>query len=59
MSERLRHQHSASSSPAVEQELAAIDATFKRVSKTKAKAKAFLTRAGILNKKGKLAKAYR
>ncbi|WP_029190924.1 hypothetical protein [Verrucomicrobium spinosum] len=59
MSEPHRYQHSVSSSAAVEQELEAIDATFKRVSKTKAKARAFLTRAGILNKNGKQAKAYR
>ena len=59
MAERQHNDLSRGASSDVEQQLQAIDATFIRVSKTRKKAKAFLTRAGILDKKGKLAKAYR
>lgn len=40
-------------------ELKALDTAFKRVSKTPQTAIHFLVRAGIVNKKGKLAEAYR
>lgn len=40
-------------------ELRALDTAFKRVSKTPQAAIHFLAKAGIVNKKGKLAEAYR
>lgn len=43
----------------VEAELAAIERAYKKASRSKATARAFLVRAGILNKNGNLAKKYR
>jgi hypothetical protein len=43
----------------VQAELDAIDRAFARVSKTRASAVDFLKRAGIVDKHGRLAKAYR
>jgi len=40
-------------------ELQAMDAAFKRISKSKADAIRFLSKAGILTKTGRLAKKYR
>jgi hypothetical protein len=45
--------------PEVQAELDAIDRAFARVSKTPASAIAFLKRAGIVDKQGRLAKSYR
>jgi hypothetical protein len=45
--------------PEVQAELDAIDRAFARVSKTRASAVDFLKRAGIVDKHGRLAKAYR
>ena len=45
--------------PEVQAELDAIDRAFARVSKTPASASAFLRRAGIVDKQGRLAKSYR
>jgi hypothetical protein len=46
-------------SMAVQKERDAIHAAYKRASKSKKTAKAFLVSAGILNKKGELAESYR
>lgn len=43
----------------VQEERDAIHAAYKRAAKSKKTAKAFLVSAGILNKKGELAKSYR
>jgi hypothetical protein len=43
----------------VQADLAAIDRTFKRVTKSKATALAFLQKVGIATKTGRLTKAYR
>jgi len=43
----------------VEKELAAIDRTYKRVSKSRKSAREFLQRAGILDDNGKLSERYR
>ncbi len=43
----------------VDEEIKSLEAAYKRVSKSKTTAKNFLISAGILDKKGNLAKAYR
>lgn len=43
----------------VDKELKLLEAAYKRVSKSKTTAKNFLMSAGILDKKGNLAKSYR
>lgn len=43
----------------VDEERKSLEAAYKRVSKSKTSAKNFLISAGILDKKGNLAKAYR
>jgi hypothetical protein len=43
----------------VDEELKSLETAYKRVSKSKTTAKNFLISAGILDKKGNLAKAYR
>ena len=43
----------------VQSELAAIDTAFKRISKNSAETIRFLSKAGIVTKSGRLAKAYR
>ena len=54
-----RPYESLSTTERVKADIAAIDRTYKKVSKNKATAIAFLHKAGILTKTGKLAKAYR
>ncbi len=44
---------------AVQAELEAIDRAFERVSKTRKTALSFLKKAGIIDRQGRLAKAYR
>jgi hypothetical protein len=43
----------------IDKEIAEMDAYVKKIASSKKKSIAFLKRAGILNKKGKLAKQYR
>lgn len=59
MAKAMNHDSNSDIALIVQNERKALQTAFNRVSKSKKTAKAFLVRAGILNKSGELAESYR